>query len=61
MADVDQYDQLTRALADVDEARFEELVAEILDHSPSPETIDSTFQAVQAGMEEVGKRFQEGE
>jgi methanogenic corrinoid protein MtbC1 len=60
MVDV-RYEQLTRTLADVDEPQFEKLVAEILAQSPSPETIDRTFQAVQAGMEEVGKRFQEGD
>jgi methanogenic corrinoid protein MtbC1 len=54
-------DQLRTALADVDEAKAYEAIDRILSGSPSSQELDQTFQAIQAGMDSVGKKYQEGE
>lgn len=61
MAQSDEFSRLTRVLVELDEQTFEQLAPAILGQSPSPETIDQTFKAIQAGMEEVGRKYQEGE
>ncbi len=61
MAQSDDFSRLTKALVELDEQTFEQLAPSILDKSPSLETIDQTFRAIQVGMEEVGRKYQEGE
>jgi dimethylamine corrinoid protein len=61
MSQSNELPHLTKALVELDEDQFHKLITAILEQSPSAEKIDHTFQAIQTGMEEVGKKFQSGE
>jgi methylmalonyl-CoA mutase cobalamin-binding domain/chain len=52
-------EQLSAALAELDEPRALELVDEIV--ANSPETAGEAVDAIQAGMDEVGRRYQDGD
>jgi dimethylamine corrinoid protein len=51
--------QLSAALADLEEAKVLQLVDAIV--AKSPEAAGDAIEAIQAGMDEVGRRFQEGD
>jgi len=53
--------QLRAALAEVDETRFKEIADRLLSGSPTSQEIAQTFEAIQAGMNDVGKKYQTGE
>jgi dimethylamine corrinoid protein len=55
------FEQLRSALAEVDEARVKEVFDRILSSSPTSQDVAKTFEAVQAGMTDVGQKFQSGE
>ena len=59
MTEGSQMEQLSSALAELDEPRVLELVDEIA--TGSPEDASRAIDAIQAGMDEVGRRYQDGE
>ena len=59
MTEASKMEQLSSALAELDEPRVLELVDEIA--TESPEEAGLAIDAVQAGMDEVGQRYQDGE
>lgn len=59
MTEADQMEQLTLALAELDEPGALELVDEIVTNSP--ESAGEAIAAIQAGMDQVGQRFQDGD
>ena len=61
MTEKTRFEELSAALTELDESKVNQLVDDILAHSPSAEEVDQTFQAIQRGMQEVGARFQSGE
>jgi dimethylamine corrinoid protein len=61
MTQLPEFQEIKRTLVELDETQFHKLITSILNQSPSAEKIDQTFQAIQAGMEEVGNKFQTGE
>jgi dimethylamine corrinoid protein len=59
MTEGSKMEQLTRALAELEEPKALELVDQIV--AESPESAGEAIDAIQAGMDEVGKRYQEGD
>jgi methylmalonyl-CoA mutase cobalamin-binding domain/chain len=59
MTEESTINQLAVAVADLDEVKALQLVDAIL--SDSPESAAEAIEAIQAGMDQVGDRFQEGE
>lgn len=59
MADPFVMSQLSAALADLDEPRVNQFVDRLL--AEAPESADRAIDAIQSGMDEVGRRFQEGD
>jgi len=53
--------QLRSALADIDETKVKEIADRLLAGSLTSQEIAQTFEAIQAGMNDVGQKYQTGE
>lgn len=61
MAEPAELNALRQSLVELEEARFLEAVSRVLPDAAPAETVDQVFAAIQAGMDEVGQKFQSGE